>query len=66
MELHERGVPKDVTVQRICRIARNEKEVRELLENICENSAKSEEILGKIAHKNNEVYEFEKMLENEK
>jgi len=33
-KLHERGVPKDVTVQRICRLARDEGEVRELLEAI--------------------------------
>jgi hypothetical protein len=33
-KLRERGVPKEVTVQKICRIARDEKEVREVLEAI--------------------------------
>jgi len=54
---------KAVTVQRVCRIAQNEKEVREVLEKIWRSPEKSERILAKIAEKNREVYEFEKMLE---
>lgn len=60
---HERGVPTDVTVQRVCRIARNEKEVRELLENIWENTAESDKILNIMANKNRDVYDFEKVLD---
>lgn len=62
-KLRERGVPKEFTTQKICRIARDEKEVREVLETIWENPGKSEEILAKVAEKNKDVYEFEKMLE---
>jgi hypothetical protein len=62
-KLRERGCPKKVTVQRICRIARDEREVREVLEAVWENPGKSEEILAKVAEKNRDVYDFEKMLE---
>jgi len=62
-KLRERGVPKKVTVQKICRIAKNEKEVREVLEDIWKAPDKGEDILGKISEKNKEVYDFEKMLE---
>lgn len=62
-KLHERGCPSKVTVQKICKIARNEGEVRTLLDAIWKNSGKSEEILSKIAEKNKELYGFERMLE---
>lgn len=57
------GVPMNATVQRICRYAKDEKEVRDVLEAVWKSPDKSEEILGKVAEKNEEVYEFEKMLE---
>ncbi len=62
-KLHERGISKATTVQKICKIARDEKEVREVLEAMWENPGKSEEILAKVAEKNKDVYEFERMLE---
>jgi len=62
----EEGVPKDVTVQKICRIAKDEKEVREALLLMWENPEKSEETLTKIAEKNRCVYEFETMLEGKR
>lgn len=62
-KLHERGCPSKVTVQKICKIARNEGEVRTLLDAIWKDSGKSEEILSKIAEKNKELYGFERMLE---
>lgn len=63
-KLRERGVPKEATVQRIGHIARDEREVRELIEAIWESSTKAEEILNGVAEKNKEVHEFEKMLES--
>ena len=63
-KMRERGVPKEITSQRICRFARNEKEVREILEAVWEKPEKSGEILTKVAGKNKDVYEFEKMLES--
>jgi len=62
-KLRERGVPNTVTVQKTCRIAKDEKEVREVLEEIWKNSDKGDNILAKAAEKNKEVYELEKMLE---
>jgi len=65
IKLRERGVPKEVTVQKICKVCRDEKEVREVLEEIWRNPEKSMEILHNVSEKNREVYEFEKMLEKE-
>jgi len=65
-KLRERVVPKEVTVQKICRISKDEKEVREVLEDIWENPEKSEEVLAKTADKNKDVYEFERTLEEKK
>jgi len=62
-QLRKRGCPKSVTVQKICRIGRDENEVREMLDDVWENSGKSEEILARMSAKNKELYEFEKMLE---
>jgi hypothetical protein len=62
-KLRERGIPKTVTVQKICRYAKDEKEVRRILKAVWENNSKSEEVLAKTAMKNKEVYDFEKMLE---
>lgn len=61
--LHERGCPRAFTVQKICRIAKDENEVREVLDVVWENAKKGEEILVKVAEKNKELYEFERMLE---
>jgi len=62
-KLRERGCAKAVTVQRICRIANDEKEVREVLDAVWENSGRSEEIFAEVTEKNKELYAFEKMLE---
>jgi hypothetical protein len=62
-KLRGRGVPKTVTVQKICRYAKDEMEVRETLDAVWENSVKAKEILAKVVKKNGQVYEFEKMLE---
>ena len=65
-KLRDRGCHKRITVQKICRISRDEKEVRGILEKILENPDKSEEILVKVADKNKDVYEFERMLKETK
>ena len=62
-KLRERGCAKPVTVQKICRIARNENEVREMLDAVWENSGRSEEIFARVVEKNKELYEFERMLQ---
>ena len=60
--LWKRGCPKNISVQKICKLARDEKEVRDILENIWENPKSSEKILSQISIKNRDVYEFEKCL----
>ena len=62
-KMQEKGISKNITIQGICRVAKNEKEVREILTKIWENPGKSPEILSNVAGKNKEVYEFEKILE---
>lgn len=61
-KLQEKGCNKKVTVQKICKIGRNEEEVRQILDAIWKNPEKSEEILVEALQRNKEVYEFEKML----
>lgn len=61
-KLRERGVAKEITVQKICRISKNEKEVRLILEAIWEDPQKSNEILAEAVSRNQSVYEFERML----
>jgi hypothetical protein len=63
-KLRERSVPKEVTVQAVCKTAKDEKEVRELFQAMWETPEKSGESLSKATVKNKEVYEFEKMLES--
>ena len=62
-KLREKGIPKSVSVQKVCRYARDENEVRELLNTIWNNSSSSEMALKNIAKKNNDLFELEKMLE---
>lgn len=64
-KLREKGCSKTVTVQRICRIAKDEKEVREILDAIWESSSAAEEILEKLAMNNEGIYRFERMLNKE-
>lgn len=59
--LRERGCK--TSVERICKLAANEMDVREALDSIWENPRNSEEVLSKLAEKNKELYDFERMLE---
>jgi len=61
-KLRKRGCSENVNVQKICRFAKEEKEVKEILNSIWNNPRKSEELLSQIAEKNKKVYEFEKIL----
>lgn len=61
-KLKERGCTK-ATVQKICKYAKDENEVREILEATWKNPEKDREILAEVASKNKEIYEFERMLE---
>jgi DNA-binding MarR family transcriptional regulator len=61
-KLRVHGVDKRITAQRICRLARNETQLRELLNEFWNQPAKVEAILGKILNKNSNTFEFEKTL----
>jgi len=62
-KLHEKGCARNVSVQRICKRAKNEDEVRETLERIWNQPKNAEEILKELLEKNTELYKFEEMLE---
>jgi hypothetical protein len=62
-KLHEKGCPKKVTVQKVCKIAKDEDDVREILDTLWKNPQRGEEILAEAMEKNKDVYGFERMLE---
>lgn len=62
-KLRERGCAKPVTVQKICKLAKDENEVREVLDAVWENSARSKDTLTEVAEKNERLYTFERMME---
>jgi hypothetical protein len=64
-KLREKGCT-NLTVQKVCKIVKDENEVREVLDSVWKNPGKSEMILVKITEKNEELYEFERMLEERK
>ncbi len=57
------GCSPKVNVQKICKWAKNEKEVREILTSIYQNPSRAEEILEKVRERNLPLYQFEKKLE---
>jgi hypothetical protein len=62
--LLEKGCTKAVSVQRICKVARDEREVHEILNAIWEHSNKTEEILEKVAKNNEDIDKLERMLDS--
>jgi hypothetical protein len=61
-KLRERGVDQKVTVQKVCRVCENEKDVRFVLGEIWQNASKAQEILDEALNINQQVFEFEKIL----
>ena len=64
-QLRKRGCKRNITTQSICKAAKDEKEVREILEAIWRKPVDAEGILKRILHKNEETYRFERMLNEE-
>jgi len=62
-KLHERGADNAVTVQHICRVAKEEQQVREILDRVWKDPTESKEVLLKVNLENDKLFEFEKMLE---
>jgi hypothetical protein len=63
-KLHEKGCPNALSVQRICRLSKNEKEVRELLDTVWKDPTNSDSVLLEAESSNVELYEIEKKLES--
>ena len=61
--LHERGVPRHITVQKICRIARDEREARALFDAIYKDPRSSEKMLSEATARNGDIYTREEELE---
>jgi len=64
-KLREQGIPKKVTVQAVCRVARDEAQVREALDALWKEPGRAEEIIGELRAENEDLYKLEKMLESE-
>lgn len=64
-QLHSHGVAKRVSVQKICKAAGNEDEVRSLLDRIWEKPDQAEALLSEAIQKNRSVYELEELIEQE-
>lgn len=62
-KLRERGCPRGVTVQKVCKLSRDEDEVRETLDNIWRQPERSKEALEELQRRNEDLYRFEEMLE---
>ena len=62
-KLRDRGCPRMISVQKVCKRAKDEDEVRETLDRIWRQPEKGEEILNELLEKNKDLYQFEKMLE---
>jgi hypothetical protein len=61
-KLRDHGIDKRLTTQRICRICRDEREVRELLNSIWKEPQKAQERLTKTSQMNDNVFLFENLL----
>ncbi len=61
-KLREHGCSQEETAQKICRTAREENDVRRLLEDIWRNAAEAKKLLADAAQKNRDVYDFEIQL----
>ncbi len=63
-KLREKGCPTSLSVRRVCRLSRNEKEVRQLLDSIWKDPTSSDGLLLNAESINKELYEFEKKLKS--
>jgi len=63
-KLREHRIDKKITVQKICKVCRDERDVRAILDEIWQNSSKAKEVLSEALSKNQNVFEFEKALTN--
>ena len=62
-KLHERGCPTKLSVQEICKTAKDENQTKEILDRVWTEPKASLEFLGKFRQVNVEHYQFERMIE---
>jgi hypothetical protein len=65
-KMRERGLPEELTIQSVCRVAKDEKEVREVLSLIWEAPDVAKTILAEAVERNKVMYAFERTLEKDK
>jgi len=58
-KLRERGVDKKVTVQKICKVCKNEKDVRDALNKIWKEPKKAKAVIDHVFGQNQIIFEFE-------
>jgi hypothetical protein len=63
-KLRDRAVPKDVTVQKICKAARDERDVRSMLDAIWDKPEDAKNALNNAIKANDSVFKFEEELES--
>ena len=61
-KLREHGVDRKVTVQKICRVCKDEKDVRSALDKIWHGPTESQEVIVEALHRNQRIFELEKAL----
>ena len=61
-KLRERGCPKGVTVQKVCRLAQGEDEVSRTLDYVWSDSEGAVRILEELREGDEDLYRFKKML----
>ena len=64
-KLQEHSVAKEFTVQKICRIGRDEKDVKRILDSIWSKPESASEVLGESLDQNKSVFELESLMEVE-
>jgi len=62
-KLHQKGCPTTLSVQKVCKVAKDEQQVREILDKLWKEPKSGEQVLETLIGKNREVYEFEQLLE---
>ncbi len=64
-KLRERGCKGGVTIQKVCQSAKDEGEVREVLDAVWHKPDEAEKTLSDVLERNEELYHFERILEEE-
>jgi hypothetical protein len=65
-KLQEHGCAKGVAVQKVCRLAKDEDEIRRTLDYIWSDSEGASRVLKELQNSNEDSYKFENKLESVK